>query len=195
MSGHFAAAARAGLPEAALVHDRFHISAHLNDGVAAVPREENRRLPFRQAPVRLRSGPEPVERQGPEPAEGQKLGDDRLKGTQRLFGFDPDKLGEEPFGPELMAEGQAVRFAELKGSDLKSARAWAIKEVFRRFWYYSDEGSARKFCKEWYGWASRSRLQPMIKVAKMLQRHFENIITYPLDELGADGCATRSPTQ
>ena len=28
-------------------------------------------VPFRQAPVRLRSGPEPVERQGPEPAEGQ----------------------------------------------------------------------------------------------------------------------------
>ena len=142
MSGHFAAAAREGLPAAALVHDRFHISAHLNDGVAAVHREENRRL--------------------------QKLGDERLKGTQRLFGFDPDKLDEE----------QAVRFAELKGSDLKSARAWAIKEVFRRFWYYSYEGSARKFFKKWYGWASRSRLQPMIKVAKMLQRHFESIITY-----------------
>ena len=78
------------MPQAALVHDRFHISAHLNDAVAAVHREENRRL--------------------------QKLGDDRLKGTQRLFGFDPDKLAEE----------QALRFAELKGSDLKSARAWAI---------------------------------------------------------------------
>jgi len=34
MSGHFAAAARERLPEAALVHDRFHISAHLNDAVA-----------------------------------------------------------------------------------------------------------------------------------------------------------------
>lgn len=142
MSGHFAAAAREGLPEAALVHDRFHISAHLNDAVAAVHREENRRL--------------------------QKAGDERLKGTQRLFGFDPDKLSEE----------QAVSFAELKGADLKSARAWSIKEVFRRFWYYSYEGSARKFFKAWYGWASRSRLRPIIKVAKMLKRHFENIITY-----------------
>ena len=142
MSGHFGAAVRAALPAAALVHDRFHISAHLNDGVVAVHREENRRL--------------------------QKLGDERLKGTQRLFGFDPDKLDEE----------QAVKFAELKGSDLKSARAWAIKEVFRRFWYYRYEGSARKFFKQWYGWASRSQLPPMIKVAKMLRRHFEHIITY-----------------
>ena len=102
-SGHFAAAAREGLPEAALGHDRFHLSAHLNDGspvhqpplfpsassaVAAVHREENQRL--------------------------QKLGDDRLKGTQRLFGFDPDKLGEE----------QAVRFAELKGSDMAALRVF-----------------------------------------------------------------------
>lgn len=142
MSGHFAAAAREALPQAALVHDRFHISAHLNDAVAEVHREENRRL--------------------------QKLGDERLKGTQRFFGFDPDKLNEE----------QAVKFAELKDSDLKSARAWAIKEVFRRFWYYTYEGSARKFFKSWFGWASRSRLQPIIKVAKMLKRHFENIITY-----------------
>ena len=152
MSGHFAAAAREAWPEAALVHDRFHISAHLNDAVAAVHREENRRL---QKPL------------GHE-LWAEWLGDERLKGTERLFGFDPDHLGEE----------QAVKFAELKGSDLKSARAWAIKEVFRRFWYYSYEASARKFFKSWFGWASRSQLKPIIKVAKMLKRHFENIITY-----------------
>ena len=125
-----------------LAHDRFHISAHLNDAVAEVHREENRRL--------------------------QKRGDERRKGTPRLFGFDPDHLDEE----------QAVKFAELKGSDLKSARARAIKEVFRRFWYDRYEGRARKFFKSWFGWASRSRLKPIIKVAKMLKRHFENIIVY-----------------
>ena len=86
----------------------FSVSAHLNDGVAAVHREENRRL--------------------------QKLGDDRLKGTQRLFGFDPDKLDEE----------QAVRFAERKGSDLKSARAarppTSLPSPFRLF-----AGRSRRF--------------------------------------------------
>lgn len=75
------------------MHDRFQISAHSATAVAAVHREENRRL--------------------------QKLGDERLKGTQRLFGFDPDQLDEE----------QAVKFAELETSDFKSARAWAITEV------------------------------------------------------------------
>lgn len=142
MSGHFAAAVERGVPEAAIVHDRYHISAHLNDAVAKVHREENKRL--------------------------QKLGDERLKGTQRLFGFDPDHLDEE----------QALRFAELKDSDLKSARAWAIKEMFRRFWGYRSEGHARRFFRQWFGWASRSRLKSIIKVARMIKAHFENIITY-----------------
>ncbi len=53
----------------------------------------------------------------------QKLGDARLKGTPRLLGFDPDHFNDD----------QALRFAELKGSNLKTARAWAIKELFHKF--------------------------------------------------------------
>ena len=59
-SGPFSACAQETLPEADLGHDRYHISAHLKDAVAKVHRAENRRL--------------------------QKLGDERLKGTERLFG-------------------------------------------------------------------------------------------------------------
>jgi transposase len=142
MSGSYQAAVESQLPGVAIVHDRFHISQHLNDAVAAVHREENARL--------------------------QKLGDERLKGTQRLFGFDPDHFNDD----------QALRFAELKGSNLKTARAWAIKELFRKFWDYRYEGSARKFFRQWFGWASRSQLKPIIKVAKMIDHHFGNIITY-----------------
>lgn len=142
MSGSYQAAVESQLPGVAIVHDRFHISQHLNDAVAAVHREENARL--------------------------QKLGDERLKGTQRLFGFDPDHFNND----------QTLRFAELKGSNLKTARAWAIKELFRKFWDYRYEGSARKFFRQWFGWASRSQLKPLIKVAKMIHLHFANIITY-----------------
>lgn len=67
------------------MHDRFHISAHLNDAVPAVHREENRRL--------------------------QKLGDERLKGTQRLFGFDPDNLKEEEPMPADVAPNREQRNA------------------------------------------------------------------------------------
>jgi transposase len=142
MSGPYRAASQSQLPGVAIVHDRFHISAHLNEAVAKVHRSENAAL--------------------------KAEGDRRLEGTQRLFGFDPENLSQQ----------QAVRFRQLRDADLKVGRAWAIKEMFRRFWDYRYEGSARKFFKEWFGWASRSRLKPIIEVAKIIKRHFENIITY-----------------
>ena len=58
------------------------------------------------------------------------------------------------------------------------ARAWAIKELFSKLWNYSYERSARKFFQNWFGWAARSRLPAIIKVAKMIKRHLENILTY-----------------
>jgi transposase len=39
-------------------------------------------------------------------------------------------------------------------------------------------GAARRFFKDWYAWVSRSQLKPLVKVAKMLKAHLENILTY-----------------
>jgi transposase len=70
------------------------------------------------------------------------------------------------------------RFAELRESALKTARAWALKETAMVLFTYRYEGSARRFFRSWYGWASRSRLEPMIEVARMLKARLENILTY-----------------
>lgn len=43
---------------------------------------------------------------------------------------------------------------------------------------YSYEGAAGRFFQQCYFWATHSRLEPMIKVARMLKGRFENIITY-----------------
>src|SRR5712691_8781538 len=43
---------------------------------------------------------------------------------------------------------------------------------------YVYERPARKHFRWWHRWAMRSRLQPMIAVARMLQRRLANIITY-----------------
>jgi transposase len=42
----------------------------------------------------------------------------------------------------------------------------------------TKEASARQLFKDWYFSATHSQLAPVIKVAKMLKRHFENIIMY-----------------
>ena len=87
-------------------------------------------------------------------------GDETLKGTRQLWLYNP-----ENFNPE-----QRQEFAGLKDLHLKVARAWAAKELFSQFWNYRGEGWARRFFKQWFGWVSRSRLKPVVEVARMLTR-------------------------
>ena len=95
-------------------------------------------------------------------------GDERLKGTKYDWLRNPASM-----------EGEQKReFAELRKSELKTARAWALKETAMDLYDYVYEKPARRHFHWWYNWAVRSRLQPMKEVAAMLKRRFENIITY-----------------
>ena len=38
--------------------------------------------------------------------------------------------------------------------------------------------SPRKYFGWWYGWAVRSRLKPIVEVAKMLKRHLEGLLNF-----------------
>ena len=138
----FANSVETNAEQADIVHDRFHISKHLNEAVDQVRRSEHKAL--------------------------KRTGDDRLKGSKQLWLFNPENLSDDRW----------IEFETLKDQELKTSRAWAIKEQFRWFWEYRYAGNARKFFHRWYGWAARSRLKPIIKVAKMLKRHLNNILTY-----------------
>ena len=65
-----------------------------------------------------------------------------------------------------------------KGENLKTSRAWAIKEALRPFWTFDDQPAAAGYYRRWYFWATHSRLVPVIKAAKTLQAHLANILTY-----------------
>ena len=95
-------------------------------------------------------------------------GDETLKGTRQLWLYNPQN-----FSPDQVEE-----FSALKDLHLKVARAWAAKELFTKFWEYQEPGWARRFFKDWFGWVSRSRLQPVVAVAQMLQRHLDHLLTY-----------------
>lgn len=97
-----------------------------------------------------------------------KEGDETLKGSKQLWLFRSRNV------PDHHQE----RFSQLREMHLKTSRAWAIKEHLQGFWTYSYVGAAKRFFADWYGWASRSRLKPMIKKAKMLKRHLAHILTY-----------------
>lgn len=58
------------------------------------------------------------------------------------------------------------------------ARAWLLKEWFRTFWEHRYAGAARTFFRRWFWRARHSRLRPIAEVAKMIQRHLLNLLTY-----------------
>ncbi len=49
---------------------------------------------------------------------------------------------------------------------------------FRTFWEYRYPGAARTFFTRWYWRATHSRLKPLAAVAKLIQRHLPNPLTY-----------------
>ena len=94
--------------------------------------------------------------------------DDRLTGTKYLW----------LMRPQAMTDAQRATFRNLLRCDLKVARAWALKERFRHFWGYIYPGAAQTFFARWFWRATHSRLRPMAAVAKLIQRHLPNVLTY-----------------
>lgn len=97
----FMTSAAEHVPDADIVHDRFHISKHLGEAVDKVRRSEHKSL--------------------------KADGDDRLTGSRYL------RLTNE----ENLPDKQADSFESLKEAQLKTSRAWAIRELFRDFVEYS----------------------------------------------------------
>jgi transposase len=93
-------------------------------------------------------------------------GDDTLKRTKYLWLTNPENM--EPKTWE--------RFSALRDRALKVARAWAIKETAMELWNYSYRGAAAKAWEAWITWASRCRLEPVLKVASMVRRHLAGIL-------------------
>ena len=77
-----------------------------------------------------------------------------------------------------MTDDQRAAFRTLQREDLKVGRAWALKERFRTFWAYCYPGAATTFFTRWFWRATHSRLKPMAAVAKLIQRHLPNLLTY-----------------
>ena len=77
-----------------------------------------------------------------------------------------------------MGKDRCAGFERLKCTEVENSRAWAINEQFRWVGVNRYAGNAGHVFDRWCIWAKRSRLKPIIKVAKMFKRHVENILTY-----------------
>jgi transposase len=78
--------------------------------------------------------------------------------------------------PEDLASSLKESFRELRDSNLKTARAWAIKETARDLWSYGTRAGAERGWKKWLAWAVRSRLEPIKKAAATIRDHLKGIV-------------------
>ncbi len=99
----------------------------------------------------------------------QKERADLLVKTRHLWLYNLSSLTKEQ-------HEQVERLADPK-NNLKTARAWRIKlalqDIFRENLPWSN-----RLLTKWYGWAIRSRLEPVVHFARTVKKHWDGILNY-----------------
>ena len=91
-----------------------------------------------------------------------------LKNTRWLFLKKPDNL----------TEVQEMNLRSLVSLNLKTYRAYLLREAFQYFWKSSTVLLGEIVLNVWIKMAMKSRIEPMIKVSKMLERHRDHLLNW-----------------
>jgi transposase len=79
---------------------------------------------------------------------------------------------------ENLKTEQRLRLRDLLRYNLKSVRAYLLKEAFQQLWDYDSPFWAGKFLDQWCRQVMRSRIEPMKKIARSMREHRELILNY-----------------
>lgn len=108
----------------------------------------------------------------------------RINEVKRLRqeGYDDEILKHAKYcllkNPENLTEKQALKLDDVLTYDLKSVRAYLLKESFQLFWNYTSPYWAEWYLKKWCTRAMRSRLDPMKKFVGTIRRHQPLILNW-----------------
>lgn len=76
-----------------------------------------------------------------------------------------------------LSQHQHEKLMKLKDSHLNTARAYRLRLALQGLWSTSKLFSGWYF-DDWYNWAIRSRLEPMVDVARTLKKHEKGILRW-----------------
>lgn len=91
-----------------------------------------------------------------------------LKATRYLWLKNPHSLNRQ----------QRAVVTSLSALNLKTVRAYQIRLSFQDFFSQSSRETGEAFLREWYFWATHSRLKPMVEAAKTIKRHWDGILSW-----------------
>ncbi len=66
----------------------------------------------------------------------------------------------------------------MPGLNLKSVRALQIRETFQQIYTAPSKEEFEARLNKWYFWATHSRLEPMVKAAKTIKRHWDGVLNW-----------------
>jgi len=79
---------------------------------------------------------------------------------------------------ENLSKKQEAKLKDLLQYNLRSVRAYLLKEDFNGFWEYVSPAWAEKFLDRWCTRVMRSKIEPMKKVAKTIRNHKPLILNW-----------------
>lgn len=99
----------------------------------------------------------------------EQKGNNELKKTRYIWLKNPENL--------TVAQKEALDQLVGSKNNLKTALAWRIKLSLQDI-FTINPVLAPYFLKKWYWWASHSQLEPIVKFAKTVKKHWEGILNY-----------------
>jgi len=80
--------------------------------------------------------------------------------------------------PANLTHDERVRLRDLVTINLRSVRAYLLKEQFQHFWTYRTAKGGLTFLTEWTRSAMRSRIEPLKKFARTLRTHRRELLNW-----------------
>lgn len=71
----------------------------------------------------------------------------------------------------------------LPGLNLKSVKAMQIRETFQQIYTAETEEKFEARLKKWYFWSTHCRLDPVIKAAKTIKRHWDGVLKWKQSQI------------
>jgi transposase len=106
----------------------------------------------------------------------------RIEEYQEVKKSNPGLLNKSKYlflkKPENLTDKQEIRLSYLLKLNLRSVKAYLLKEEFRLLWDCTSIIEAKVFLKSWLWRATHSRLEPLRNFAWMVKRHIEGILAW-----------------
>ena len=93
-----------------------------------------------------------------------------LKGTKYIWLKNYNNLTKK--------QKEELESLTLSKMNIKTLRAYHIRQAFQEIYHAKTNDEFITYLNKWYYWATHSRLDPIIKAAKTIKRHWEGIVRW-----------------